>query len=104
MSCLNRKYKYEHSKFWNYPTRSRDGANSPDNNSDTGPDHVPDRDRGATPPRTTADSPYAVRAQSRSHVVPISWFRAHGCLCLEAAVSSYVKILDPLLDQEGCLE
>ena len=55
---------------WNYPTRSRDDASSSDDNSDTGPDQ-PDRDRGATPPRTTADSPCAVRARSRSHVVPI---------------------------------
>ena len=55
---------------WNFPTRSRDGTSSSDDNSDTGQDH-PDRDRGATPPRTTADSPCAVRAQSRSHVVPI---------------------------------
>ena len=37
---------------WNYPTRSRDGASSSDDNPD-----YPDRDRGATPPRTTADSP-----------------------------------------------
>ena len=59
---------------WNYPTRSRDGASSFDDNSDTGPDH-PDRDRGATPPRTTADSPCAVRAQSvRSHAVTSSPF------------------------------
>ena len=43
---------------------------SSDDNADTEPDH-PDRDRGATPPRTTADSPCAVRAQSHSHVVPI---------------------------------
>ena len=54
---------------WNHPTRSRDGASSSDDNSHTGPDH-PDRDRGATPPRTTADRPCAVRAQSvRSHAV-----------------------------------
>ena len=59
---------------WNYPTRSLDGASSSDDNSDTGPDH-PDRDLGATPPRTTADSPCAVRAQSRSHIVSI--FRIH---------------------------
>ena len=55
---------------WNYPTRSRDCASSSDEHSDTGPDH-PDRNRGDTAPRTTADSPCAVRAQSHSHVVPI---------------------------------
>ena len=45
---------------------------SSDDNSDTWPDH-PDLDRGATPPRTTADSPCAVRAQSvRSHAVTSS--------------------------------
>ena len=54
--------------------RSRDGASSSHDNSDTGPDH-PDRDRGASPPRTTADSSCAVRAQSvRSHAVTSSPF------------------------------
>ena len=53
---------------WNYPTRSRDGASSSDDNSDTGPDHA-DRDRGATPPRTSAGmserSPCAVTQARR---------------------------------------
>ena len=65
---------YSSPVVWNYPTRSRDGASSSDDNSDTGPDR-PDRDRRATPPRTTADSPCAVRAQSvRSHAVTSSPF------------------------------
>ena len=46
---------------WNYSTRFRDGASSSDDNSDTGQDH-PDRDRGATPPRTTAESVLTVCA------------------------------------------
>ena len=58
---------------WNYPTRSRDDANSSDDNLDTGPDH-PDRDRGATPPRPGLL--LTVRAQSvRSHAVTSSPFR-----------------------------
>ena len=39
---------------WNNPMRSLDGADPSNDNSDTWPDH-PDRDRGAMPPRTTAD-------------------------------------------------
>ena len=40
---------------WNNPTRSRDGASSSDDNSDTGPEN-PDRDRKDTPLRPAADT------------------------------------------------
>ena len=68
---------------WNYPTRSRDGASSFDDNSDTGPDH-PDRDRGATPPRKiltvrtqSVRSPCAV-TQSHRPRFPIPYLIRNG--------------------------